>query len=163
MLVLIFPTVSQPVTKAFGTEKEKTTPPAPQIKTYLSAHTQRFSALDINKQNKLSSLAFWKKKMHTTHHQPDIHQVISQLHKIKRSSFCPFPLPPNPSLSQSKNPASNFLSWGALWGPRRGKSVWEAEGAGSAGIGFSLCLWSGHWHISPWLPLWGSSGRQGGE
>lgn len=37
--------------------------------------------------------------MHThTRHWPDIHQVISELHKIKRPSFCPFPLS-LPSLS----------------------------------------------------------------
>lgn len=83
-------------------EQRKRKLPPPQIKTYVSAHTQRFCALDINKQNKLSSLASWKKKMHThTHHQPDIHQAISQLHKIKRSSFCPFPPPRSLSVQES--------------------------------------------------------------
>lgn len=36
-------------------------------------------------------------------------------------------------------------------------------GAISAGLGFSLFMWNGHWHILPGLFLWGSYGRQGGE
>lgn len=140
-------------------EQRKRKLPPPQIKTYVSAHTQRFCALDINKQNIFSCLL--EKKMHThTHHQPDIHQAISQLHKIKRSSFCPFPLPP--ALSQSKNPASNFLSWGALWGPRRGKCLGSRRSRFSRHRFLSVPV---KWTLAylAWLLLWGSSGRQGGE
>lgn len=43
-------------------------------------------------------------------------------------------------------------------GPLEGET-----GAVSAGLGFSLFMWNGHWHILPGLFLWGSYGRQGGE
>lgn len=64
------------------------------------------------------------------HPRPDTLQVISQLNKIKRASFCASIH--THTVTNSKNPASNFLSQRALWGPGEGESVWETEGAGAA-------------------------------
>lgn len=137
-----FPRVS-PVTKAFGiVNEEKNCSPSPkkEIKTYLSAHTQRFLLWYVQTENRLFSLASQTQNAHT--YTPLARYLSSYLtvkHK-KRASFCTFwhTHKHTHTLTQSKNPASNFLSQGDSGGPGRGK-VFGKQKEPFQPAPFSLC------------------------
>lgn len=161
------------VSKAFRTEKEEEAHPQPpqNQNAFKCPHTEISLLICTNRKWTISSCVLKTQNAYTIippdRHPPGYLTIkqnkmglflcnLTKAHIHVRTH----------TLSHSRNPASNALSQGALWGAQersRERALWETEGAVSAGMGFSLCLWSGHWHILPRLFLWGSSGRQGGE
>lgn len=98
--------------------------------------THKDFSFDMYKQKTDYFLLPLKHKMQThTHHWPYIFQVISQLNIRKGLLFVHFD---THTLTQSKNPASNFLSQGDSGGPGRGK-VFGKQKEPFQPAPFSLC------------------------
>lgn len=125
-----------------------------KFKMYLSAHTQRFCLWYAGTENKTTPSCLLKHKMHRYPHPrpPDTLRVISQLNKIKRAFVCV-------CVHLDTHTQSHTL--GSL-----PPLFCHKEHSGGLGRGVKCLgsrrrrgsLWSGHWHFSRRLFLWGSSG-----
>lgn len=135
-----------------------------KFKMYLSAHTQRFCLWYAGTENKTTPSCLLKHKMHRYPHPrpPDTLRVISQLNKIKRAFVCVcVHLDTHTHRCTHTGTHTQSHTLGSL-----PPLFCHKEHSGGLGRGVKCLgsrrrrgsLWSGHWHFSRRLFLWGSSG-----